>query len=143
MDSRLFVSGLPQSLPPLSPSLAPPCTPCAKGRQRAAPHSSFPPTTAPLQMLHMDVSDPAPVSEPRRERYLLLVVDEITRYTTVFSLQYKGEIRVVLIPFILAVCRQLSARFRQDLPVFCLHTNRGVEFSSGLLEDFCREEGIT
>ncbi|CAI7741751.1 unnamed protein product [Closterium sp. NIES-54] len=43
------------SLPPLPPSPAPPCLPCVKGRQRAAPHSSsFPPTTAPLQTLHMD-----------------------------------------------------------------------------------------
>ncbi|CAI7771971.1 unnamed protein product [Closterium sp. NIES-53] len=48
MHSRLLVSGLPRSLPPLSRSLAPPCLPCVEGRQRAAPHSSFPPTTAPL-----------------------------------------------------------------------------------------------
>ncbi|CAI7930378.1 unnamed protein product [Closterium sp. NIES-54] len=55
MHSRLLVSGLPRSLPPLPPSPAPPCLPCVEGRQRAAPHSSsFPPTTAPLQTLHMD-----------------------------------------------------------------------------------------
>ncbi|CAI7733391.1 unnamed protein product [Closterium sp. NIES-54] len=56
MHSRLLVSGLPRSLPPLLPSPAPPCLPCVEGRQRAAPHSSlFPPTTALLQTLHMDV----------------------------------------------------------------------------------------
>ncbi|CAI7761881.1 unnamed protein product, partial [Closterium sp. NIES-53] len=56
MHSRLLVSGLPRSLLPLPPSPAPPCLPCVEGRQRAAPHSSsFPPTTAPLQTLHMDV----------------------------------------------------------------------------------------
>ncbi|CAI7880252.1 unnamed protein product, partial [Closterium sp. NIES-53] len=60
MHSRLLVSGLPMSLPPLPPSPAPPCLPCVEGRQRAAPHSSlFPPTTAPLQTLHMDVWGPA------------------------------------------------------------------------------------
>ncbi|CAI7779648.1 unnamed protein product, partial [Closterium sp. NIES-54] len=52
IHSRLLVSGLPRSLPPLPPSPAPPCHPCVEGRQRAAPHSSsFPPTTAPLQTL--------------------------------------------------------------------------------------------
>ncbi|CAI7930926.1 unnamed protein product [Closterium sp. NIES-54] len=56
MHSCLLVSGLPRSLPPLPPSPAPPCLPCIEGRQHAAPHSSFPPTTAPLQTLHMDVS---------------------------------------------------------------------------------------
>ncbi|CAI7819477.1 unnamed protein product, partial [Closterium sp. NIES-54] len=61
MHSRLLVSHLPMSLPPLPPSPAPPCLPCVEGRQRAAPHSSsFPPTTAPLQTLHMDVPSPAP-----------------------------------------------------------------------------------
>ncbi|CAI7917645.1 unnamed protein product [Closterium sp. NIES-53] len=49
MHSRLLVCGLPRSLPPPPPSLAPPCAPCIEERQRAAPHSSlFPPTTAPL-----------------------------------------------------------------------------------------------
>ncbi|CAI7747130.1 unnamed protein product [Closterium sp. NIES-54] len=56
MHSRLLVSSLPRSLPPLLPSPALPCLPCVEGQQRAAPHSSsFPPTTAPLQTLHMDV----------------------------------------------------------------------------------------
>ncbi|CAI7829606.1 unnamed protein product [Closterium sp. NIES-54] len=88
MHSRLLVSGLPRSLPPLSPSPAPPCLPCVEGRQRAAPHSSpFPPMTAPLQTLHMD-------------------------------------------------------RFRQDLPVLRLHFDTSGEFSSDLLRDFCRWEGI-
>ncbi|CAI7878986.1 unnamed protein product [Closterium sp. NIES-54] len=55
MHSRLLVSGLPRSLPPLPPSPAPPCLPCVEGWQRAAPHSSsFPPMTTPLQTLHMD-----------------------------------------------------------------------------------------
>ncbi|CAI7889801.1 unnamed protein product [Closterium sp. NIES-53] len=56
MHSRLLVSGLPRSLPPLPPLPAPPLPPCVGGQQRAAPHSSsFPPTTAPLQTLHMDI----------------------------------------------------------------------------------------
>ncbi|CAI7858794.1 unnamed protein product [Closterium sp. NIES-53] len=96
MHSRLLVSGLPRSLPPLPPSPAPPCLPCVEGRQRAAPHSSsFPPTTAPLQILHMDVWGPARVSGQGRERYFLLVVDDYTRYTTVFPLRSKGRPPVV------------------------------------------------
>ncbi|CAI7845473.1 unnamed protein product [Closterium sp. NIES-54] len=91
MHSRLLVSGLPRSLPPLPPSPALPCLPCDEGRQRAAPHSSsFPPTSAPLQNLHMDEWGPA-----------------------------------------------------RNLPVLRLHFDRGGEFSSDLLWDFCRGEGIT
>ncbi|CAI7774446.1 unnamed protein product [Closterium sp. NIES-54] len=73
MHSRLLVSGLPRSLPPLPPLPAAPCLLSVEGRQRAAPHSSsFSPTTAPLQNLHMNVWGPAHVSGQGCERYFLL-----------------------------------------------------------------------
>ncbi|CAI7881429.1 unnamed protein product [Closterium sp. NIES-53] len=110
MHSRLLVSGLPRSLPPLPPSPAPPCLPYVEGRQRAAPHSSsFPPTIAPLQTLNMGV---------------------------------KGEVSDVLIPWIRTVRLKLRERFVQDLPVLLLHFDKCGEFSSDLLRDFCRGEGL-
>ncbi|CAI7903287.1 unnamed protein product [Closterium sp. NIES-54] len=131
------------SLPLLPPSPAPPCLPCVEGRQRAAPHSSsFPPMTALLQNLHMDVWGPARISRQDRERYVLLVVDDYTRYTTVFLFRIKGEVPDVLIPWIRAVRLQLRERFREDLLVLCLHSDRGGEFSFNLLREFCRGEGI-
>ncbi|CAI7779834.1 unnamed protein product, partial [Closterium sp. NIES-53] len=143
MHSRLLLFGLSKSLPPLPPSPAPPCLPCVEGRQRAAPHSSsFPPTTAPLQTLHMDVWGPARVSGQGRKRYFLLVVDDYTRYTIVFPLRSNGEISDVLIPWIRRVRLQLPKRLGQDLPVLRLHSDRGGKFSSDLLRDFCRGEGI-
>ncbi|CAI7859054.1 unnamed protein product, partial [Closterium sp. NIES-54] len=127
MHSRLLVSGPPRSLPPLPPSPAPPYLPCVEGRQCAAPHSSsFPLTTAPLQTLHMDVWGPARVSGQSRERYFLLVVDDYTQYTTVFPFRIKGQVVDVLIPWIRTVHLQLRERFGQDLPVLCLHSDRGV-----------------
>ncbi|CAI7881232.1 unnamed protein product, partial [Closterium sp. NIES-54] len=115
IHSRLLVSGLSWSLPPLPPSPAPPCLPCVEGRQRAAPHSSLIPLmTAPLQTLHVDV----------------------------FPLRSKGEVVDVLIPWIRAVRHQLREQFRHDLLVLRLHSDRGGEFSSDLLRDFCHGEGI-
>ncbi|CAI7830517.1 unnamed protein product [Closterium sp. NIES-54] len=143
MHSRFLVSGLPRSLPPIPPSPAPSCLPCVEGRQRAAPHSSsFPLTTAPLQTLHMDVRGPARISGQGHERYILLVVDNYTQYTTVFLFHSKGEFVDVLIPWICTVRLQLRNRFGTDLPVLRLHSDRGGEFSSDLLRDFCRGEGI-
>ncbi|CAI7884443.1 unnamed protein product [Closterium sp. NIES-53] len=143
IHSRLLVSGLPRSLPPLPPSPALPCLPCVEGRQRAAPHSSSsPPTSAPLQTLHMDVWGPTRVSGQSRERYFLLVVDDYTRYTTVFPLRSKSQVVDVLISWIRTVRLQLRERFGQDLPVLRMHSDKGGEFSSTLLRDFCRGEGI-
>ncbi|CAI5969793.1 unnamed protein product [Closterium sp. NIES-64] len=85
---------------PLSPSswAWPYLRPCVAGRQRAVPHSSqFPPTEAPLQTLHMDVWGPARVRGQGHERYFLLVVDDYSRYTTVFPCAARVDVSVVLI----------------------------------------------
>ncbi|CAI5946114.1 unnamed protein product [Closterium sp. NIES-64] len=143
MYSRYLVSGLPRVLPALPPSPVPTCLPCVEGRQRAAPHSSsFPPTTAPLQTLHMDVWGPARVRGQGQERYFLIVVDDYSRYTTVFPLRTKGEVPDVLIPWIRRARLQLSERFHSDFPVLRLHSDRGGEFSSDLLAAYCAEHGI-
>ncbi|CAI7870974.1 unnamed protein product [Closterium sp. NIES-54] len=143
MASRALVSGLPRSLTPLPPGPAPTCVPCVEGRQRAAPHSSsFPPTEAPLQTLHMDVWGPARVRGQGHERYFLLVVDDYSRYTTVFPLCSKGEVPGLLIDWIRGTRRQLSESFGSDLPVLRLHSDRGGDFSSDLQRAFCHLEGI-
>ncbi|CAI5940570.1 unnamed protein product [Closterium sp. NIES-64] len=102
MASRLLVSGLPRSLPPLPQGPGSACVPCVKGRQRAAPSSSqFPPTEAP-----------------------------------------KGDVTEVLIDRIRAARLQLRQSFGSDFPVLRLHSDRGGEFSSGLLRAYCRARGI-
>ncbi|CAI7821542.1 unnamed protein product, partial [Closterium sp. NIES-54] len=143
MASRVHVSGLPRSLPPLPPGPAPTCVPCVEGRQRGAPHSSeFPPTEAPLQTLHMDVWGPARVRGQGHERYFLLVVDDYSRYTTVFPLRSKGDVTEVLIDWIRAARLQLRESFGSDFPVLHLHSDRVGEFSSARLGAFCRAQGI-
>ncbi|CAI7882402.1 unnamed protein product [Closterium sp. NIES-54] len=93
MASCTLVSGLPRTLPPLPSEPAPTNVLCVEGRQRAAPHSpTFPPTEAPLQTLHMDVWGPARVRGQGHERYFLLVVDDYSRYTTVFPLRSKDKV---------------------------------------------------
>ncbi|CAI7759937.1 unnamed protein product [Closterium sp. NIES-53] len=118
MHSRLLVSGLP-SVPLLTP-----------------------PTTAPLQTLQMDMWGPAPIGGMDQERYFLRVVDDYTRYTTIFPFRCKADASGILIPWIHATRRQLRERFRRDFPVLRLHSDRGGEFSSDLLEKICRDEGI-
>ncbi|CAI7916715.1 unnamed protein product [Closterium sp. NIES-54] len=143
MASCALVSGLPRSLPPLPPRPAPTYVPCVEGRQRAAPHSSsFPPTKAPLQTLHMDVWGPARVRGQGHERYFLLVIDDYSRYTIVFPLRSNGEVPEVLIDWIRGARCHLSESFSSDLPVLRLHLDRGGEFSSDLLRAFCHSEGI-
>ncbi|CAI7912611.1 unnamed protein product [Closterium sp. NIES-53] len=115
MASRALVSGLPRSLPPRSPGPAPTCVPCVEGRHRAAPHSSsFPPTEAPLQTLHMDVWGPARVRGQGHERYFLLVLDDYSRYTSLpLAQQGGGEFSSDLVR---AFCRLEGIRQTFTLP---------------------------
>ncbi|CAI7855741.1 unnamed protein product, partial [Closterium sp. NIES-54] len=102
----------------------------------------FYPNEAPLHTLHMDVWGLARVRGQGHERYFLLVVDDYSRYTTVFPLRSKGEVTEVLIDWIRVVRLQLRERFGSDLPILRLHSDRGGEFSSHLLRAFCRAQGI-
>ncbi|CAI5975789.1 unnamed protein product [Closterium sp. NIES-64] len=90
----------------------------------------------------MDVWGPARVHGQGHERYFLIVVDDYSRYTSVFPLRTKGEVPDVLIPWIRRARLQLSKRFHSDFPVLRLHSDRGGEFSSDLLAAYCAEHGI-
>ncbi|CAI7799244.1 unnamed protein product, partial [Closterium sp. NIES-53] len=76
------------------------------------------------------------------ERYFLLVVDDYSRYTTVFPLRSKGEVTEVLIDWIRAARLWLRESFGSDFPVLHLHSDRGGELSSTRLGAFCRAQGI-
>ncbi|CAI7891696.1 unnamed protein product [Closterium sp. NIES-53] len=137
MSRQSLVLGLLRVLPSLPPSLAPPCDPCVKGRLRTTPHSSsLRPATEPFETLHLDVWGPAPRLGPERERFFLVVVDDYSRYTTVFPLAKKSEVTSTLIRWL------LTTEGTRGHCVSCLHSDRGGEFRSGILAGFCREQGI-
>ncbi|CAI7744536.1 unnamed protein product, partial [Closterium sp. NIES-53] len=95
-------------------------------------------TTPGGSSLYTLAADPPQGCEP----YFLLVLDDYMRYTKVFPLRSKGEVSDVLIPWIRTVRLQLRELFGHDLPVLRLHFESGGEFSSNLLRNFCRGEGI-
>ncbi|CAI7733585.1 unnamed protein product [Closterium sp. NIES-53] len=102
MSSQRLVLGLPRVLPSLSPSLAPPCSPSVEGRLRATPHSSsLRPATVPFETLSLDVWGPASRPGPERESFFLVVIDDYSRYTTVFPLAKKPDVTSTLIWWLL------------------------------------------
>ncbi|CAI7919270.1 unnamed protein product [Closterium sp. NIES-54] len=90
----------------------------------------------------MDMWGPARVRGQGHEHYFLLVVDDYSRYTTVFPLRSKGEVTEVLIDWIRVALLQLRERFGSEFPVLRLHSDTGGEFSSDLLRAFCHVKGI-
>ncbi|CAI7764694.1 unnamed protein product, partial [Closterium sp. NIES-53] len=113
----------PFQVPALPPTLACPTVPSMR-RGAAVRRSSF------LRVSSDHCSSefpplPAPVGGTDQELYFLLVVDDYTRYTTVFSLRCKADVSGVLIPWIRATHPQLCERFSRDFPALCLHSDRG------------------
>ncbi|CAI5998168.1 unnamed protein product [Closterium sp. NIES-64] len=107
------------------------------GRLCATPYSSsLRPATEPFETLHLDDWGPAPRLGPERERFFFVVVDYYSRYTTVFPLAKKSEVTSTLIRWLLTTEGTCGRR------VSCLHSDRGGEFCSGILAEFCREQGI-
>ncbi|CAI7744031.1 unnamed protein product, partial [Closterium sp. NIES-53] len=142
MASRTIVSCLPRSLPPLPLGPAFTCVPCVEGRQRAAPHSSeFPPTEAPLQTLHMDVWGSARVRGQGHERYFLLVVDDYSRYTTVFPLRRKDRGGEISSDLLRAFCRAEGIRQTFTLPA-SPQQNGIAERRIGMVMDVARTSMI-
>ncbi|CAI7831689.1 unnamed protein product, partial [Closterium sp. NIES-54] len=138
MASRALVSGLPRFSLPFLRGLPPPVFLVSRA-------GSAPPLTPrflrlrPLCRLFTWTSR---VRGQGHECYFLLVIDDYSRYTTVFPLRNKGEVTEVLIDRIRGARRQLSQSFGSDLPLLRLHSDRGGEISSDLLRAFCLAEGI-
>ncbi|CAI7740754.1 unnamed protein product [Closterium sp. NIES-53] len=137
VSSHRLVLGILRVLPLLPPSLAPPCGPCVDGRLRTTPHSSsLRPATEPFETLHLDVWGTTACPSLKKEIFFLLVVDDYSRYTTMFPLAKKSKVNSTLNRWLLTTAdtRDHRANF--------LHSDREGEFCSGVLAGIRREQGI-
>nr|GFC82854.1 retrovirus-related Pol polyprotein from transposon TNT 1-94 [Tanacetum cinerariifolium] len=91
----------------------------------------------PLYILHMDLCGPMRVQSINGKRYVLVVVDDYSRYTWVFFLQSKDEASKVIISFI------KKTHVNLQLQVQHVRTNNGTEFKNKTLAKFFDEFVIT
>ncbi|GJR65210.1 ribonuclease H-like domain-containing protein [Tanacetum coccineum] len=103
--------------------------------------SSFKSKTVPsskgrLNLLHMDLCGPMRVATINGKKYILVIVDDYSRYTWTLFLRSKDETPEVLKDFLTMIQRNLQA------PVISVRTDRGTEFLNKTLNAFFKEEGI-
>ena len=67
------------------------CGPCQLGKQMKAKHPSIQTSTKsrPLELLHLDLMGPTRTESLGGKRYIMVVVDDFTRYTCVILLRSK------------------------------------------------------
>nr|GEZ31577.1 retrovirus-related Pol polyprotein from transposon TNT 1-94 [Tanacetum cinerariifolium] len=89
-----------------------------------------------LNLLHMDLCGPMRVASINGKKYILVIVDDYSRYTWTLFLRFKDETPEVLKDFLTMIQRNLQA------PVITVRTDRGTEFLNKTLNAFFKEEGI-
>nr|GFA03014.1 retrovirus-related Pol polyprotein from transposon TNT 1-94 [Tanacetum cinerariifolium] len=89
-----------------------------------------------LNLLHMDLCGPMRVASINGKKYILVIVDNYSRYTWTLFLCSKDETPEVLKEFLTMIQRNLQA------PVITVRTDRGTEFLNKTLNAFFKEEGI-
>ncbi|KAI3734336.1 hypothetical protein L6452_13802 [Arctium lappa] len=93
------------------------CTSCEKGKMKRAPHKPKPEpsTSSPLELLHMDLCGPMRTQSLGENKYVLVIMDDYSRYTWV-NLQK---------------------------PVKLLRTDNDTEFKNRTVEEYLESFGIS
>ncbi|GKC84441.1 retrovirus-related pol polyprotein from transposon TNT 1-94, partial [Tanacetum coccineum] len=114
------------------------CSSCELGKaKRKSFHTKTNPSSKRwLQLLHMDLCGPMPVQSINGKKYVLVIVDDYSRYTWTHFLRSKDETPEVLIDFLKLVQRGLHAQVR------IVRTDKGIEFLNKTLHAYFSQEGI-
>ena len=96
--------------------------------------------TAPGESLHADVAGPIVPMGIGQAKYVLVAVDELTRFEWVFPIREKSQKARLLALLIQRINTQV--RRPGEPGVRRLHSDQGGEFKSYSLEDLCHWKGI-
>jgi transposase InsO family protein len=135
---RLSGLGLLRGLPLLKFESDLVCAPCHYGKMIAASHSlvNTVMTEHPGQLLHMDTIGPSRVRSMRGKWYVVVIVDDYSRYSWVFFLESKDQV--------FEHFRLLALRLNNEHPncLKAIRSDNGTEFRNASFDRFCLELGI-
>ncbi|GJX94819.1 integrase, catalytic region, zinc finger, CCHC-type containing protein [Tanacetum coccineum] len=107
------------------------CYACEKGKSKKASHplKLVPTDHSKLELLHMDLYGPMRVASINGKKYILMIMDDYSRYTWVYFLHSKDETLEIIKKFI----AQAQLNFR---------INNGTEFKNATLKAHYEKLGI-
>ncbi|GJV38938.1 retrovirus-related pol polyprotein from transposon TNT 1-94 [Tanacetum coccineum] len=114
------------------------CSACERGKSKKASH---PPKLVPsdhskLELLHMDLCGPMRVASINGKKYILVIVDDFSRYTWVYFLRSKDETPEIIKKFI------AQAQLNYKAKVCKIRTDNGTEFKNTSLKAHYEKLGI-
>nr|GFA83892.1 retrovirus-related Pol polyprotein from transposon TNT 1-94 [Tanacetum cinerariifolium] len=115
------------------------CSTCAMGKSTKKTHKPKSEYTnqEKLYLLHIDLCGPMRVESVNGKKYILVIVDDYSRFTWVKFLRSKDETSDFIIKFLKMIQVRLS------VPVRRIRTNNGAEFVNQTLRDYYEEVGIS
>ncbi|WVZ81006.1 hypothetical protein U9M48_028433 [Paspalum notatum var. saurae] len=135
---RLSSMGLIRGLPKLRAEKDLVCHPCRHGKMVAASHTPMSQVMTSYlgELLHMDTVGPARVASVSGKWYVLVVVDDFSRFSWVFFMEFKDEA--------FGFVRDLVLRLRNEShkAMRAIRSDNGGEFRNSRFENFCRDLGL-
>ncbi|GKA17822.1 retrovirus-related pol polyprotein from transposon TNT 1-94 [Tanacetum coccineum] len=114
------------------------CSACEQGKSKKAllPPKLVPSIESKLELLHMDLCGPMRITSINGKKYILVIVDDYSRFTWVYFLRTKDEALDMIIDFVNQVQRNLKAQ----IPTILI--DNGTEFKNKKLRAFYAKLGI-
>ena len=119
-------------------SETPDCVACVEGKHTKTP---FPNRSGNVQrrkgeLTHMDLWGKYDITSIHGHQYYLLLVDDATRYVTLYFLKAKHEANI-------QIKNYLTHRHIRGVTTHSIRVDRGTEFINNDLETWCHEKGMT
>jgi len=114
------------------------CGECQIGKQTRMSHPRLEhqATSKVLELLHMDLMGPMQVKSIGGKMYVLVVVDDFSRFTLVNFIREKSDIFDVFKD----LCTQLQRE--KDYGIVRIRSDHGTEFENARFDEYCTGEGI-
>ncbi|GKB93054.1 retrovirus-related pol polyprotein from transposon TNT 1-94, partial [Tanacetum coccineum] len=137
--NHLARHGLVRGLPKLKFEKDHLCSACAMGKSTKKPHKPKSEDTnqEKLYLLHMDLCGPMRVASVNGKKYILIIVDDYSRFTWVKCLRSKDEAPDFIIKFLKMI------QVRLKTPVRRIRIDNGTEFVNQTLREYYEKFGIS
>nr|GFA42781.1 retrovirus-related Pol polyprotein from transposon TNT 1-94 [Tanacetum cinerariifolium] len=137
--NHLARQGLVRGLPKLKFEKDHLCSACAMGKSTKKTHKPKSEDTnqEKLYLLHMDLCEPMRIKSVNGKKYILVIVDDYSRFTWVKFLRSNDETPDFIIKFLKMI------QVRLNVPVRRIRTDNGTAFVNQMLRDYYEEVDIS
>ncbi|KAJ9556103.1 hypothetical protein OSB04_010717 [Centaurea solstitialis] len=136
--NKLVIGNLAIGIPDLRFQQDHLCSACQLGKMKRVSHKSKLEhgTEKPLQLIHMDLCGPMRVQSINGKKYVLVMVDDYSRYTWVKFLRSKDEAPKIIISVLKEVQVNLQSQVQK------IRSDHGTEFKNKVLSGYLESVGI-